>query len=116
MITKLQGKLTELLAAGPIADLTGALAVKGRIPAGGSLVSGGAIRCVPSSRAKSSASDATIAGAQGPDAVYLYGSADGRVCFHLVAEVKSCYMPPSRLRRQCDGHLRTLMRGASILA
>lgn len=114
MVSKFQGKLTELLAAAPITDKVNDLMNSGLLPPGGSLAFGSALRCMAFSRAPAVLPNSDLRGVEGPDAVYWRVPAEEFIEVCLIAEIKSYQVTPKLLRRQSDGHLRAIDRGLRI--
>lgn len=114
MVSKFQGKLAEILASARVVELAADLVRSGKLPPDGSLVFGGAIRCLPSNRSEGHEFEDGLRGCEGPDAIYSTNLSGDAAEISLVAEVKSYPVSVARLRAQSDGHLRALRRGAIV--
>lgn len=113
MVQKFQGRLAELLASAPLSDLVRTLRDSGRLPQNVTLVFGGVIRCAGRS-AKPQVDPCGRVGIQGPDALVFRPLSESEIEICLLAEIKSMYVSPGDLRRQCDGHIASVRRGVCL--
>ena len=109
MVSAFQGRLAELLAAGPIVDLLEPLKARGEIPSGATVYMGDAVtapRVSGAGRAK-----AADLHALSDDGV---SSAGPRVRVHALGEIKSYAVSERRVRRQLAMHVARCRLGLVI--
>lgn len=115
MVTKFQGCVAELLALAELERLVKGWKADGKVPLDATLLRGDRIRCLPRHRASTvGPRGATRRGLQGPDGIVATYEPRKRLVVHAVIEVKSGYVPPSKLHTQLAAHLGALRRGVRI--